>query len=233
MRTLGTVAVVVGGFLVGCGSSSPGSQPSAVNGDPSLGIEVNQTDTILACPVGGNACFNVSSDHNITHIFVNLGFDGCTPVPFVVSVDGVFVDPKDFHSPSSGPCNGNGERIVPRILWFPLPGNQKNVEVCVLTEFAVPALVAVGAKADDLCNSLTIEERCQNCVQPPQPPDMGVPPDMSCVPPVCQPGTANCNGICEDGCEVNTNTDPNNCGSCGNVCPCEAPNCVCGTCTAN
>ncbi len=34
----------------------------------------------------------------------------------------------------------------------------------------------------------------------------------------CSQGTADCNGVAADACEVNTNS-PNNCGGCGNVCP--------------
>ncbi len=35
----------------------------------------------------------------------------------------------------------------------------------------------------------------------------------------CLPGYANCDSIVTNGCEVNTNTDANNCNSCGNACP--------------
>lgn len=42
----------------------------------------------------------------------------------------------------------------------------------------------------------------------------------------CATGTDYCSGAC-----VSTNTDPNNCGVCGNVCPNTAPACVNGTCS--
>ena len=53
----------------------------------------------------------------------------------------------------------------------------------------------------------------------------------SCVISMCTPGFANCNGVYGDGCEVNLNTDPNNCGSCGKPCVggkiCLGGTCVC------
>ena len=46
---------------------------------------------------------------------------------------------------------------------------------------------------------------------------------------VCDPGYANCNMEAADGCEVNLNTDPYNCGSCGTVCA-TGTSCVMGSC---
>jgi len=47
----------------------------------------------------------------------------------------------------------------------------------------------------------------------------------------CQAGTANCNGNIEDYCEVNIDSDPLNCGACGNVCDAVAGQaCVHGRC---
>jgi hypothetical protein len=45
----------------------------------------------------------------------------------------------------------------------------------------------------------------------------------------CTAGTANCNELPADLCEINTNTDNNNCGSCGNVCG-VGQVCVSGSC---
>jgi hypothetical protein len=44
----------------------------------------------------------------------------------------------------------------------------------------------------------------------------------------CTAGSASCDGVDSNGCEVNTNGDVNNCGSCGHVCPA-----VGGTATCN
>jgi len=51
---------------------------------------------------------------------------------------------------------------------------------------------------------------------------------------VCDPGYDNCNGSPGDGCEVNTQTDPNNCGACGNICPSalnSSASCISASCT--
>jgi hypothetical protein len=47
---------------------------------------------------------------------------------------------------------------------------------------------------------------------------------------VCNAGFADCNGNRQlDGCEVDTRTDPNNCGSCGTLCG-ASKMCVNGKC---
>ena len=49
-----------------------------------------------------------------------------------------------------------------------------------------------------------------------------------CVVAVCNPGYADCDPA-SPGCETNLNSDPNNCGMCGNVCLC-TPSCTGGAC---
>ena len=52
----------------------------------------------------------------------------------------------------------------------------------------------------------------------------------------CAPGHADCNGDPADGCEVDTATDPGNCGACGTTCtaagPNQSPACSAGQCAA-
>jgi hypothetical protein len=55
----------------------------------------------------------------------------------------------------------------------------------------------------------------------------------TCVVGSCDPGYADCDGNAANGCETNTNTDPNNCGGCGNVCSnnnITSPTCSGGVC---
>jgi hypothetical protein len=54
---------------------------------------------------------------------------------------------------------------------------------------------------------------------------------------VCAAGQSDCNGLLGDGCEVNTASDPNNCGACGSVCSlpnansgCTAAQCTIASC---
>jgi hypothetical protein len=51
----------------------------------------------------------------------------------------------------------------------------------------------------------------------------------------CNPGFGNCDNNLANGCEVNTNTSPLNCGMCGNMCPVPAngtASCALGVCSA-
>ncbi len=65
---------------------------------------------------------------------------------------------------------------------------------------------------------------------PPPPPDAGYPPPPDVGPPppdalMCPVPLTSCGPLC-----VDTQTDPMNCGTCGNMCTASKPNCVMGSC---
>jgi hypothetical protein len=55
----------------------------------------------------------------------------------------------------------------------------------------------------------------------------------ACTVATCNPGYADCDGIASNGCEVNINTDPSDCGRCGGACslPDATAGCSAGACT--
>jgi hypothetical protein len=64
---------------------------------------------------------------------------------------------------------------------------------------------------------------------------------LDCAIAACNPQYADCDNTYSNGCEVSLQTDPTNCGRCGNVCPttatngtqtCSAGRCKVGTCNA-
>jgi hypothetical protein len=119
--------------------------------DANLDVCFDPGDSNLECGNTIVSCFDVSADKNITHIFVDVNFDVCQEdPPFQVTVDGEEIT--RFHT-RGGPCNhfnGNGQIDIERSVWFPLPRNQKEAEVCVYTD-GVIVPVSVGAKAANEC----------------------------------------------------------------------------------
>jgi hypothetical protein len=81
---------------------------------------------------------------------------------FTITVDGNAVDKVNMQG---GPCN-HGEENIPRLVWFPLTGNQKSAEVCVTVNNVVPDEIRVGAKSAEECVSTDVTATCQVCVQP-------------------------------------------------------------------
>jgi len=176
------VLLIGGGVWAGCGSDG-GSLSSAVaddqKEDKSTG-DVSHTDLMVTAEGGGDltcpspmACFDVSSEKNITHIFVQVGFDGCAKVGYSITVDGKAVTM--LHT-MGGPCNVHGQKgedLIPRDVWFPLPGNQKTARVCVATDGTVPASIRVGAKSAEECKDAMTSAMCQPCEQPQPCPDAG------------------------------------------------------------
>ncbi len=131
------------------------------------------------------------------------------------------------------------------ICHFP-PGNPANVQVITVGAPAVPAHLtqhndAVCAAGDsDCCFGGTAPSVCTNfasdvnncggcgvvCDLPNAVPACT---DGVCTVSSCNAGFADCDSDPTNGCETDTNTDTNNCGTCGNVCP-AGQTCTAGTC---
>jgi hypothetical protein len=141
---------------------------TAALADPQTNLRVTADGTNLTCPEA-SACFDVSSEKNITHIFVDWSFDGCEQddqdPTFAVTVDGVDIPSDKWHT-RGGPCN-HGEDFIPRTIWFPLPKNQDTARVCVTVTGAVPSEILVGAKSAEECTFDDVEGECQICEQQP------------------------------------------------------------------
>lgn len=135
--------------------------------DANLRVKLNTDPTFLdgidlSCP---GACFDVTADKNITHIFVDVG--GARD--FDVYIDGEEVDPDTFHD-RGGPCN-HGKREIERDVWFPLTGNQKRAEVCVVIhDGASSKEIKVGAKSACECKDADVEVECEPSHPPTRPP---------------------------------------------------------------
>ena len=170
------LGVALIGALAACDSSLGDGDTTATltaevrggNSDPNLEVEV---DRVVNC----KACFTVTADKNITHIFVKVyGSDA-----YKILVNGEPVDAKDLHD-KGGPCNHGTDEIF-RDVWFPLTGNQKEAEICVvLKNPPVYAKVTVGAKAASACVDESTKVKCKakkdhpngdDCPPPPPPKD--------------------------------------------------------------
>jgi hypothetical protein len=164
--------VVVGGLLFA--TSSALAKPGNGNSDPNLHVTAHpqNPDNNLTCPEP-TACFTVTSDKNITHIFVDSSAEGCEVDNHNDPIESVTVDGEDIPSDkwhtNGGPCN-HGEDLVPRVIWFPLTQNQDHAEVCVTVSGDVTQIL-VGAKSAEEC---TLDTQETNCCEE-QPPCMGDP----------------------------------------------------------
>lgn len=129
-----------------------------------LDVDFNRGDSRLQCYNGFTvSCFDVTSDKNITHIFVDVDTYACESDPdFFVTVDGEAVE--KLHT-NGGPCthdNDNGQIDIDRIVWFPVPQNQSEAEVCVYVEARAP--VTVGAKSANECDEASNHVyECEDC----------------------------------------------------------------------
>jgi hypothetical protein len=161
------VLAIFGGLGIACGANDPGTGQvsEAVSQAESLTITPVTPSQPPPCPPANpnEACFTVqSSGDNITHIFVDADQCPATLAPSlpVVLADGV---PQDLHTQGEGPCHDLfGDDTPLNEGWFPLPGNQSNVTICVCTD--THAIVTVGAKADNDCVAGPSTSECKKKV---------------------------------------------------------------------
>ena len=132
------------------------------------------------------------------------------------------------------PAGGDGQVNVNDLLavinaWGPCPGGCQTASDC---DDANPC--TADACINGVCQNIQLSNCCTvagNCTPVPNA-TVGCLGNQ-CVIIGCSPGFLDCNGLYSDGCEVNRNTDPQNCGGCGVVCV-SLPNanvgCVNGSC---
>jgi hypothetical protein len=100
----------------------------------------------------------------------------------------------------------------------------ENEKQTVCIETRCPAPYATCADSPGLCtvNLSNDVEHCGSCATPCPKTTRGTPWSWVCSEGECQmacePFHADCNGLASDGCETATNSDPANCGACGNKC---------------
>ncbi|MBI4981304.1 hypothetical protein HZC30_07175 [Candidatus Woesearchaeota archaeon] len=99
-------------------------------------------------------------------------------------------------------------------------------QLCVAQCSVKPQEVLCDGKDND-CDANTKDDNCgagKTC-------DFGT---KQCVNTICVAGTQNCDGSWINGCEININSDANNCGGCGASFKCQdGQTCTSGTCTWN
>jgi uncharacterized repeat protein (TIGR01451 family) len=108
--------------------------------------------------------------------------------------------------------------------YYDLDGDKKCEYAC---NFTSPTESCNGL--DDNCNG-QVDEGSSLC--PPTANGTQTCQAGACTLSSCNSGFSNCDNNPSNGCEVNTNTNPNNCGACGNACfvPNGTPSCVNGSC---
>lgn len=108
----------------------------------------------------------------------------------------------------------------------PDAGAAPEYEASMCTSYECPAPYETCTDKPGLCNTNVKTDfyNCGACGHPCEFPDGGRSPNasLSCVDGQCRvycaPQSGDCNGKLDDGCEAQLETDPANCGACGNAC---------------
>jgi hypothetical protein len=132
--------------------------------DPNPNSEANLTvEATGEVPEGEcGACFEIDSDKNITHIFVDT--EGAENEVFLGFGDDELELVEKLHD-NGGPCN-HGDTSIDRDDWFVVPGNEEHfsevLTVCVVvTDSDFDGVITVGAKSTDECQQDTDEVQCE------------------------------------------------------------------------
>jgi hypothetical protein len=227
----GNVCVVANG-TPGCTNSkcvvagcNPGFQDC--NGQVADGCEVNITNSAANCGTCGNACITPNAmpacSNTMCQIGVcNAGFKDCDgQVPDGCEVN-ILTDPNNC-----GDCNikcqipngtaacVNGQCQIATCNTGFMDCNNSPADGC---ETPTGADVNNCGTCGHVCNLPNATASCTGGI---------------CTIGACNPGYTDCNNQPADGCEVHTDGDPNNCGSCGHFCFVNqgTAGCVGGTCT--
>ncbi len=187
------------------------------NEDMSDGCEANLKSSRLDCGTCGNACADGNSCRG------GKCQKGCQSNEFLC--DGACLNRQIYHLADSceecqafyGDCNGD----VKDGCETNLKTDSENCGVC--GNACPPESECAGGKCVETCDET--EQRCDEaCVK------FATAHMKSCT--VCENDYLNCDKNISNGCEVEKLTDPNNCGSCGNVCGAEK-RCVKGKCVSS
>lgn len=179
------------------------------NGLPTDGCEVNSTSDVANCGSCASACASLPNAQSICSasacgLSCNAGFADCDGIrnngceADVQGTCGVCSCPTPAHT-VTGECNdGACGYSVCEPGYADCDGNAVNG-----CEVNVGADLANCGACGSVC---TLAHASSTCAA------------GTCLVAECATGFADCNGSASDGCEVNFISDPNNCGSCNNVC---------------
>jgi hypothetical protein len=178
------------------------------DGNDANGCEVNVQTDPTQCGACGSPCVVPNATANCVGGVCGVGT--CTGTAVDCDGDALNGCESDttVDSKNCGMCGNvcmNGETCEMGVCGTYCPKDKANCDNDPLNGCETPLNSATDcAFCGDTCNPANSSSHC----------DMG-----TCFLDQCNMGFANCDTSSANGCETNTNTDANNCATCGNVCP--------------